>query len=451
VAKSRLLAVDDEPGVRQFLKAALARDYEVALAENGREALEALARRSYALVLTDGRMPGMTGQELLEQVRALYPETAVILLTAYGTVEDAVAAMKAGAADYLTKPLKSPEELRLRVARVLEQEALARRVRVLEEKDRRDPRSLLLYADPAMSRLVETARMAAAEPVEVLITGESGTGKEVLARFLHESGPRAGQSFLAVNCAAFNENLIESELFGHEKGAFTGAGERRAGKFEAAEGGTLFLDEIGEVPLHLQAKLLRVLQEKTLERLGSNRQIPVDIRVIAATNRDLDADRRSGKFREDLFFRLAVFPLHIPPLRERPADILLLARHFLEDAGRRRGKAALELSAEAARALEGYAWPGNVRELQNLMERLSIVAPGPGVDEGMLPPEIHARPTGPAPEQRSLAEVEREHILGILKAMGGNRTRAAQVLQISLRSLQYKLKEYGEAGEDPSG
>jgi two-component system response regulator FlrC len=442
-----VLVVDDEPGIRSFIRQVLEGEgLEVEEASDGQQAAERIDRRSYHLMITDLRMPGMGGMELLERARASLPEMEVIVLTAHGTVETAVQAMKLGAFDYLTKPLSGPPELRLTAQRALERHRLRRRA-AQSGPGPGAPEPIAVA--PAMRAVLEQLDKVASTAATVLLLGESGTGKEVAARALHHRSPRGEAPFVAVNCAAVSPQLIESEMFGHEKGAFTGASDRRVGRFELADGGTLFLDEVAELPAELQAKLLRVLQERSFERLGGNRTISVDVRLVAATNRDLEREMREGRFREDLYHRLAVFPIRLPPLRERPEDIVPLARHILERLGSDLGRPALGLSPEAERRLLRHDWPGNVRELGNALERAAILAPGNRVEEEHLLLDGSAGSSGspaPGPDavwEGTLKDVEREAIRRALEATGHHRKRAAERLGIGLRTLYDKLKAYG--------
>ncbi len=434
-----ILVVDDDPGFRRLLETILKGEgYEVEEAGSAGEARRAGARRRFDLVISDLKLPDGDGLQVLRWWKENAPETPVIMITGFGTVATAVEAMKLGAADYLGKPLVSPDELRLLVRRVLDQRQVAVECGLLrEEQAARFACDTLVAADPKMARLLEMARKVAPTNATVLILGESGTGKEVIARCIHHNSPRAGKVFVAVNCAALSATLIESELFGHEKGAFTGAVAQHQGRFERAHGGTLFLDEIGELDSNLQAKLLRVLQERTFERVGGSRQITVDVRVIAATNRELKQAVAENRFREDLYYRLNAFPLEVPPLRERPSDIPELARFFLDRAARNLGKPPLALAGGAARALGAYAWPGNVRELENLMERMAILCEGTLEAEDL--PLTAAGPARPV----LLEDIERQAIMDALEANGGNRTKTARQLGISLRTLLYRLKDYG--------
>ncbi len=439
---ARILIIDDDPGFRKLLETILSGEgYEIDAGGSVREARQLGAAKRYDLVLSDLKLPDGDGIQVLKWFAANASETPVIMLTAFGTVETAVEAMKLGAADYLGKPLRSPDELRILVRRTLETRRTAReRDALAQQVAEAFSCEAMIAEDPRMKQVLEMARKVAPTNATVLLTGESGTGKEVLARCIHANSRRAGRVFVAVNCAALAPTLIESELFGHEKGAFTGAVSQHIGRFERADGGTLFLDEIGELDGHLQSKLLRVLQEKTFERVGGRQQITVDVRVIAATNRDLKKLVADGKFREDLYYRLNTFPLELPPLREREADIPALARFFLERAARELGKPHLELTDAAIERLKAYRWPGNVRELENLMERVAILC-DEIVDARDLP--LGAEQGGEERRPVTWKEIERQAIEDALRRNQGNRTKAAQELGISLRKLQYRLKEYG--------
>jgi two-component system response regulator AtoC len=442
---ARILVADDEQGLRAFVAEALEDDgHAVAQAGDGAAALQLLAKETFDLLLTDLKMPRLDGMQLLRQVRAEQPELEVIVLTAFGTVDTAVEAMKLGAFDYLQKPIGSPGELRLLASRALEHRALlAARDRATRDAPELPP---LSYGDPAMEPVVDALRRVAPTNATVLLMGESGTGKEVAARTLHAWSDRATGPFVAVNCAAIPETLLESELFGHERGAFTGAVSARRGRIELAHGGTFFLDEIGEMPAPLQAKLLRVLQDRRFERVGGSRTIEADVRWVAATNRDVDDLRAAGKLREDLYHRLAVFPLRLPPLRERPADILPLAERLLARIGATIGRAHLVLAPDARRRIVGAAWPGNVRELANVLERAAILSDRDEIGESFL--ELGAAAAGGTAEgaggdgTATLEELEREAIERALAAVGGNRRAAADRLGIGLRTLYDKLKRY---------
>ena len=432
-AAPRILIAEDDASLRRVLEDILTgAGYDVTTAEDG---LAAMARLSepFAAIVTDLRMPRADGIEVLRFARGRWPTTPVILLTAFGTIDGAVQAMRLGAFDYLAKPLPDPEALRAVVRRALSAGPV-----------RQGPP--LVVADPAMQAIVAVAERAAREQITVLLLGESGVGKEVIARLVHDRSARAHGPFVALNCAAMPEALLESELFGHERGAFTGAVARREGRFLQAHGGTLFLDEIGETSAAMQAKLLRVLQEKKLTRVGGHETLDVDARVVAATNRRLLEDVRAGLFREDLYYRLAAFPIEIPPLRRRPADILALARHFLHLLTRGPDRTLPILSEGAQQALQRHDWPGNVRELQNAIERALVLSGGETITEEMLLPSRAGSapsPTPPVAAPQTLRALEREAILAALEAEAGNRKRTAERLGIALRTLQYKLKEYG--------
>ena len=436
-----ILIVDDDPGFRSLMETILRGEgYSVEVAGTVAEALSSGSRKGYHLVISDLKLPDGNGIDILRQWKQEMPEVPVIMITAFGTVSSAVEAMKLGAADYLGKPLSSPDELRMVVRKALEQNRTVQERDLLrEQEEARFACGDLIAGDPKMVRVIELAQKAAPTHASVLITGESGTGKEIVARCIHRNSPRSQRVFVAVNCAALSPTLIESELFGHERGAFTGAAGQHAGRFERAHGGTLFLDEIGELDSGLQAKLLRVLQEKTFERVGGTRQITVDVRIIAATNRDLKQQVAEGKFREDLYYRLSAFPIELPPLRDRPSDIRRLARYFLERAARELGKTGLVLSPEAGNILMTYSWPGNVRELENTMQRVAILC------DGLIEPDdLPVTSTGPA-RPVLFKDIERRAIEDALLENQGNRTKTAKQLGISLRTLQYRLKEYNIA------
>ena len=436
-----ILVVEDDPLVRSFLAEVLAAEgHRVEVAVDGREGLARLERESWDLVITDLRMPGLDGLALLREGRKIRPEARWIVVTAHGSVESAVEAMKAGASDYLLKPFKSPDEVRLVAQRALRESEREARITLLSEELGRDfPPPELIFLGAAMEALQPLVREVAPTSAGVLLTGASGTGKEVLARVIHAWSPRRDRPFVAVNCAALAESLLESELFGHERGAFTGAVSARKGRFELADGGTLMLDEVGEIAPSVQVKLLRVLQERVVERVGGARPIPVDVRVIAATNRDLKALVGAGGFREDLYYRLDVFPLRLPSLAERPDAILPLAEHFRARYAARFGKQVDGFSEAAREALRRYPWPGNIRELQNVVERAVILARGE-IGAG----HVNLEPAQTCPPARDeLRTLERETIERVLRESGGSRRAAAARLGISLRTLQYRLKEYG--------
>jgi DNA-binding NtrC family response regulator len=437
---ARILLVEDDEIMRVTLYDRLrSQGYTVDQEDNGREALARIESQPYHLIVSDIRMPGLDGIRLLEETRRLSPETEVILMTAYGSVENAVDCLRKGAADYVLKPFDM-DDLTIRVARLLNGQRLRARCSSLEEEAR--PRQILGNS-PVMVRLKELLARVAASDSTVLITGASGTGKELAAAAVHYGSARAKGPYIKVNCGAIPENLIESVLFGHEKGAFTGAAARQPGRFELADGGTLLLDEIGDLPLHLQVKLLRVLQEKEIERVGGKRPVRVDVRIIGATAKNLVEEVRQGRFREDLFYRLQVIPVHLPPLCERREDISLLCEHFLTEFGRRRGL-PLKLSEEALRRLQAYDYPGNVRELRNIIERASVLSLSPVIDLLELPGDLAAGPTRGGEEGLNLAaavaRTERECILAALRKSGGNKTEAAVLLGISRKNLWEKMK-----------
>jgi len=438
-ATESILVIDDDAGFRGLMETILRGEgYAVDAADSVAEALAAGNRKSYHLVISDLKLPDGSGTDILRHWKEEMPEVPVIMITGFGTVASAVEAMKLGASDYLGKPLSSPDELRLVVRKALDQDRTRREYDVLREQD--DARFScddLIAGDPQMVKVLELVRKVAPTEATVLVSGESGTGKEIIARCIHRNSPRGQRVFVPVNCAALSPTLIESELFGHERGAFTGAVGQHAGRFERAHGGTLFLDEIGELDAGLQAKLLRVIQEKSFERVGGTRQITADVRIIAATNRDLKQRVADGEFREDLYYRLTTFPIELPPLRERTSDIRRLARYFLDKATGEIGKPELTISPEAETVLIRYSWPGNVRELENTMERLAILC-----DETIEPDDLPITSIGPA-RPVLFKDIERNAIEAALRENDGNRTRTAKQLGISLRTLQYRLKDYG--------
>lgn len=437
----RILVVDDEEGLREFFADSLETEgHEVSTAGDGAEAYELLRRRGFDLVVTDLKMPRIDGMELLRRVKAEQPDVELVVLTAHGTVDSAVEAMRLGAFEFIQKPISSPDELRLVVRRALERRSL------VAHKDRtereRDTGVTLSWGDPSMTPVVDALQKVAATDAAVLLIGESGSGKEVAARALHTWSPRHSGPFAAINCAALSDSLLESELFGHEKGAFTGATEQRRGRLELAEGGTFFLDEVGELKPALQAKLLRVLQEKEFERVGGSRSITADVRWVAATNRDLAEMMRAGEFREDLYHRLAVFPVRLPPLRERREDLIPLAEKLLASIGSDIGRPGLELTSSATKTLGAYNFPGNIRELRNVLERAAILSGGTTVDTGHLVLDPNLSQPSSDVLDGSLAEIERAAIEHALAGCGGNRKQAAAKLGIGLRTLYDKIKRY---------
>jgi two-component system NtrC family response regulator len=446
-APFRVLVVDDEPAQRELVSGYLRRQgFEVTTAPDGTAALERFRAEPVDAILTDQKMPGLSGLALLEAARAIDPEVAVILMTAYGTIEHAVSAMKSGATDYLTKPLNL-EELRHRLGRAREHRALREENRQLRAAlQARHRIEGIVGESGAMQEVLSLVHRVAASDATVLIRGESGTGKELIAKAIHHASGRAAGPLVRVNCAALPETLLESELFGHEKGAFTGATAMRQGRFEAAQGGSLFLDEIGDLPLHLQVKLLRVLQEREIERLGSSRSIAVDVRLLAATHRDLEAAVRAHTFREDLYYRINVVTVTIPPLRDRRSDIPVLLEHFLARFARDNDKTIRGFTAEAREALLRYDYPGNVRELENLVERGVVLTRDDVIGLGDLP--LVVREPAPAIDDTSTLPaategLERRLIREALAAASGVQTRAADALGISERALRYKLRKYG--------
>lgn len=437
-----LLIVEDEEGIREFLSDVL-RDagHEVTEAADALAAVHHLNGRSFDLMITDLRMPGaLDGMDLVRKVRSETPEMEVIVLTAHGTIDDAVEAMKLGAFDFLQKPLSGPAELRLIVGRALERRGLL----AIKAASQRESVPPLTYGDPVMTPVVRAVEKVAPTTASVLLLGESGTGKEVAARTIHQRSRRADQPFIPVNCAAISETLMESEIFGHEKGAFTGASSARRGRLELADGGTLFLDEIGELKPELQAKLLRVLQDRKFERLGGTRTIEVDVRWIAATNRDLDQMIADGSFREDLYHRLAVFPIHLPPLRDREQDILPLAEALLGRISAELGRPPLRLDREAQERIRRGQWTGNVREMANALERAAILAEGDVLrGEDLAVPTRASGAAGAADARaKTMDEIEADAIRRALGEVGGNRRLAAERLGMGVRTLYEKLKRY---------
>lgn len=440
-----ILVVDDDASLRRVTQHTLQEaGYQVLVAENGEEGFRLFQQTHPRLVLTDVRMPGLGGLDLLARLKAFAPDAMVVVVTAYGSLQEAVKAIRMGAHDYLAKPF-SREQLILAVSKALAFQGLSRENRKLKAALARQLRQELLGDSPQMQAVHNLIRRMASTDASVLILGESGTGKELVARQLHNQGPRADGPFVAVNCAAIPANLLESELFGHVRGAFTGATRNHQGKFDLANGGTLFLDEIGELPTELQPKLLRALQEKEVTPVGGKTR-PVDLRIIAATNRNLEEEVHTGTFREDLYYRLAVLPLTLPPLREREEDIPLLAQHFLDRFARGR---TLSLSRETLSALQRYPWPGNVRELVNLMERLAVLARGDEIQRDDLPLKILTCGKSGArgvvhlpPEGYALEEIVCQAILQALAFCSWNQTRAAEFLHVPRHVLAYRIEKY---------
>ena len=455
--RGRILVVDDERAIGIAIQRLLgARGHEVDAVLSGKEALARLAEQAYHLVITDLSLPGVSGMDVLRWAREHAPETAVVMITAFGSEKIAVEAMKLGAADYIPKPFDN-DELELVVERLLEGMEVRRSLRLLQEQVAGAYRfGSLIGKSPGMQRVFDVIRKVADTDLTVLVRGPSGTGKELVANALHYNGPRRTKPLVKVNCAAFSRELVESELFGHEKGAFTGAVTAREGKFEIADGGTLFLDEIGDMPLETQAKLLRAIQEKEFERVGGNVPIRVDVRLIAATNQDLESAVRAGRFREDLYYRLRVVELAIPPLAERREDIPLLIDHFLKEAARRFGRDPKPLTGEALRACVTHEWRGNVRELRSAVEQALLLAPGAEITAA----DLFGRPVEAAPadaplpasfreaKDRMVEDFERDFLRQALRRHGGNITKAAEEVGMHRQNLQQKMRELGLTAEE---
>jgi DNA-binding NtrC family response regulator len=448
---SRILVVDDEESLRRILQVQLERrGFSVAAAKDGEEALAFLSESCYDLVLTDLRMPRISGLELLKKIRAEYAGTQVIMLTAFATVENAVEAMQAGAYHYVTKPVRF-EELILVIDRALERSRLIEEVRTLREQlnEKRGFESIVGHSGSLLATLDIAAR-AARSSSTVLIEGQTGTGKELLARAIHFNSPRKDKAFIAINCGAIPRDLLESELFGYKKGAFTGAQQDRAGKVEACNGGTLFLDEIGEIPLELQVKLLRLVQEGEVQKLGATEPVKVDVRIVAATNRNLRRMAEEGDFREDLYYRLAVIPMSLPPLRERTEDIPDLVQVFWERGLKKHERPDLKLPSSLLPLFSRYNWPGNIRELENVIERVIVLSRGPEVTVPDLPevlrrekPVLNSIQLELPPTPISLDAVERELIVQALERFDGNQTKAAQYLDLTRKTLIYRMERHG--------
>jgi len=447
--KLNILIVEDGRSQREMLRDFLISEgHSVMEAENGEAAIKAVLANHFDLILLDYKMPGMDGMEVLKEVKRINHEIDVVIITAYGTIETAVEAIKVGAIDYITKPVEL-DELLILVDRVTERRGLIRENELLKQQLGKQgiTAEKIIYKSHQMVELINMASRVAASRASVLIQGESGTGKEVLARLIHQLSPRVHKPIIVVNCGALQENLLESELFGHEKGAYTGASSRRIGRFEEADGGTLFLDEIGELSPGIQVKLLRFLQEREISRLGSNTNIAVDVRIISATNRDLDVQVKSGAFREDLFYRLKVVTMSLPPLRERKEDLPALIDHFMERFARENGKTIEGITAEAQDLLLKYDYPGNVRELVNIMERAVVIARDNYITVNDLPfkNDSFTDVSGKKSQgslRESLEELEKHLISEAMDKAADNQTRAAETLGMSERMLRYKLKKY---------
>jgi two-component system, NtrC family, response regulator HydG len=465
---ARILVIDDHDTLREGMAVTLTRSgHTVTAARSGADGVAAYKKTPFDLVVTDLKMDGMDGIAVTRNLKAHDPAAVVMVVTAFGTIETAVQAMQQGAYDFITKPF-TPDVLRAKVDKGLELssarrqvEKLSARTEALESDASRAHGGLLVGDSEPLQRLVTQVRKAAATDATVLVRGESGTGKELVARMLHQCSPRKDGPFVVVHCAALAETLLESELFGHERGAFTGAIKRKLGRFELADGGTLFLDEIGEIPASVQTKLLRVLQEKELQRVGGEETLKVDVRVVSATHRDLQAEVKAGRFREDLYYRLHIVPLTLPPLRERPEDIPTLARHFVTRHGPRVNKRIQGLTEDALRALARHAWPGNVRELENVIEQSLVFAEGEQLTAADLPTHLNGSqpradaglpiPTGDRPLPDILEDLERQLIARAYEKAGGVKTETARLLGIKTSALYYKLEKYGfiSKGERP--
>ena len=449
--KARVFVFDDDADSLQSVTATLRRDgFEVLPFADPKEGLSRLAEEGGDAVVTDLRMPGLTGMEVVRHVTKSHPGVPVVVLTAYGTVEGAVEAVRAGASDFLLKPVEIPR-LRAAVFKAVKERGMRREIERLREEGGR-PAGVegIVGSSRAMEDVIRKIRLVAPTRMNVLITGESGTGKELVARAIHALSPRRGRPFLPLNCAAIPETLLESELFGYERGAFTGATSSRPGKLESAEGGTLFLDEVGDVSLGIQAKLLRAIEQKEVQRVGGAQALQVDVRILAATNQDLKGRVEEKAFREDLFYRLNVFGIAVPPLRERREDIPRLCEHLLARIGEEGGVPPKRLSPAALKNLMTHRWPGNVRQLRNALETATLVGQGDTIEPGDLPPEVAREvipPSSPEPiplpASRTLTEIERDAIRDALAKTGGNKTQAAKLLGIGLRTLHRKVKEYG--------
>ena len=437
---NKIMVVDDEESIRLMLRRVLSSSqYEVHEAANGIEALNSIKKEEYSAILLDLRMPHMNGLQVIEKMKEMDIKTPIIMMSAYGTVPEAVEAMKLGAMDYLVKPFDI-DELKMTLERIIQQDEIKNENQYFrEEEERRFNFKEIVGQSSAMKNVLDMVKKVAPLPTTVMITGESGTGKELIARALHMNSPRREKPFVVANCVAFSPGILESELFGHEKGAFTGANSRRIGRFEVAHGGTVFLDEIGEVNIATQAKLLRVVQEKEFERVGSSASIKVEVRLIAATNKDLEKEIKEGRFREDLFYRLNVFHIDIPPLRERKEDIPRLIEHFIKKYNQILNKRISAISSEGLSLLIDYSFPGNVRELENIIERAMIMCDSDIIEKELL---FFLEQKNVSPRLGTLKEMEREMIKKGLIAHKGNRTKTAQHLGISRRNLILKLKEY---------
>ncbi|MEC9282078.1 MAG: sigma-54 dependent transcriptional regulator [Bdellovibrionota bacterium] len=464
--KPKILVVDDEESIREFLNIMLKKEgYEISLAEDGEQAKELLKNKSFHMVISDLQMPNVTGMELLEHVKANYPETTFMMITAFGSTENAVEAMKLGAYDYLTKPFKI-DEVRILINNALKAKSLERENKQLKrELGVSNSFQNIIGNSDAMHQIFHLIERVSQSPTNVLVTGESGTGKEVVAKAIHYNGPIKEKPFVTVNCGAIPENLMESEMFGHKKGSFTGAVADKVGLFEAADEGTLFLDEVGELPLNIQVKLLRAIQERIIRKVGATEDQKVNVRIIAATNRDLQTMVNEGSFREDLFYRLNVINIKTPALRERTDDIPLLAKHFLKKYSERMGKGIGAISDEAMEILKGYNYPGNVRELENIIERTVALEAGGSILPESLPPLVSVNRAGTAERRlasaheieitddgvdldKILGQIEKELIVKAIHHTDGVKKKAAKLLGITFRSRRYRVDKYGLGSSD---
>lgn len=460
--KPRILVVDDEESIREFLEIMLKKEgYEVTCAEDGVKAKELLSKRSFDMVISDLQMPNMTGIELLKYVRESYPELVFMLITAFGTTESAVEAMKMGAYDYLTKPFKI-DEVRINIQNALRTKHLEVENRVLKKELTKEFsfQSLVGNSEP-MHRIFDLVKRVSQSPTNVLITGESGTGKEVIAKGIHYNGLLKDKPFVTINCGAIPEQLMESEMFGHKKGSFTGAVNDKVGLFEVADGGTLFLDEVGELPVTIQVKLLRAIQERIIRRVGATEDIKVDVRICAATNRDLEDMVKAGTFRQDLYYRLNVINIKAPALRERKDDVPLLANHFLKKYNERLNKSIGSISTEAMEMLKKYDYPGNVRELENVIERTVALEGGATILPESLPPFVNTPSGRKMASSREIeigdegvdldkvmGQIEKELLVKAIHASNGIKKKAAKLLQITFRSMRYRVEKYGLGSAD---